>query len=169
MSPTMSGQITLEQVEAFLYREARLLDSRQLQEWEQLFTDDGRYLVPPVGVDSPEKADPTQMLFIIADDRLRIRQRVIRLLKPSAHAEYPPSRTRHMVTNIEILERPSPDRVRVTACFCVHRVRHQEVGSYMGQYHYELVQMGGALRIAEKRASLDLDVLMPQGALAFIL
>lgn len=165
----MSEQITLEQVEAFLYREARLLDSRRLAEWEQLFTDDGRYLVPPVGVDDPDKADPAQMLFIVADDRLRIKQRVIRMQKPSAHAEYPPSRTRHLVSNVEILERPSPARVSVAACFCVYRVRHQEVGSYMGQYRYELLQQNGVLRILEKRASLDLDVLMPQGALAFIL
>jgi p-cumate 2,3-dioxygenase subunit beta len=165
----MSEQISLGDVEVFLYREARLLDSRQLVEWEQLFADDGRYLVPPVGVDAPDKADPAQMLFLIADDRLRIRQRVIRLQKTSAHAEYPPSRTRHLVSNIEILERPAPERVKVTACFCVYRVRHQEVGTYMGQYHYELARIDGSLRIVEKRASLDLDVLMPQGALAFIL
>jgi p-cumate 2,3-dioxygenase beta subunit len=165
----MSALITREEIENFLYREMRLLDSRQLLEWEQLFTDDGRYLVPAVGIDSPETADPAQILFIVADDRMRIRQRVLRLLKTSAHAEYPPSRTRHLVTNVEILEQAVAGRVKVAACFSVYRVRHQEIGTYMGQYRYEILRSGQDLKIVEKRACLDLDALMPQGALAFIL
>jgi p-cumate 2,3-dioxygenase beta subunit len=165
----MSDMITREEVENFLFREMRLLDSRQLLEWEQLFSDDGRYLVPAVGIDSPESADPSRILFIVADDRLRIKQRVLRLLKTSAHAEYPPSRTRHLVTNVEILEQATPGRAKVAACFSVYRVRHQEVGIYMGQYRYELLRTPLGLRIVEKRACLDLDALMPQGALAFIL
>jgi p-cumate 2,3-dioxygenase beta subunit len=156
-------------VEAFLYREARLLDDWRLAEWEQLFTDDGRYLVPPVGIERPDEADPARMLFIVADDRVRIGQRVIRLMKASAHAEYPHSRTRHLVSNVEILRSDEDGRLRVTACFVVYRVRHREVGTYMGQSFYTLVRSGDTFRIAEKRACLDLDALMPQGALAFIL
>jgi p-cumate 2,3-dioxygenase beta subunit len=157
------------EVEAFLYREARLLDGWHLREWEALFTEDGRYLVPPVGIARPEEADPAHVLFIVADDRLRIGQRVIRLLKPSAHAEYPHSRTRHLVSNVEVLEEDASGRLRVTACFVVFRVRHRELGTYMGQYFYTLMRGGDSFRIAEKRACLDLDALMPQGALAFIL
>lgn len=156
-------------VEAFLYREARLLDDWRLTEWEQLFTDDGRYLVPPVGIERPEGADPARTLFIVADDRMRIGQRVIRLMKPSAHAEYPHSRTRHLVTNVEVLDNDANGRLRVTACFVVYRVRHRELGTYMGQSFYTLVRSGDTFRIEEKRACLDLDALMPQGALAFIL
>jgi p-cumate 2,3-dioxygenase beta subunit len=156
-------------VEDFLYQEARLLDAWRLSEWEQLFTDDGRYVVPPVGIDKPDEADPERTLFIVADDRVRIRQRVIRLMKPSAHAEYPHSRTRHLVSNVEVLGEDDAGRVRVTACFVVYRVRHREFGTYMGQYFYTLVRTASSFRIAEKRACLDLDALMPQGALAFIL
>jgi len=156
-------------VEAFLYREARLLDSWQLPEWEKLFTDDGRYLVPPVGIDRPEEADPSTMLFIVADDRMRIGQRVIRLMKPSAHAEYPRSRLRHLVSNVEILDEDVAGKLRVAANFVVYRVRQHELGTYMGRYFYTLLRAGDSFRIAEKRACLDLDALMPQGALAFIL
>ena len=156
-------------VEAFLYREARLLDGWQLREWEALFTEDGRYLVPPVGIERPEDADPERVLFIVADDRLRIGQRVIRLLKPSAHAEYPHSRTRHLVSNVEVLGEDASGRLQVTACFVVFRVRRQELGTYMGRYFYTLIRTQDSFRIVEKRACLDLDALMPQGALAFIL
>lgn len=159
---------SLAQVEALLFREARLLDAWQLPEWEKLFTDDGRYLVPPVGIEKPEEADPANMLFIVADDRVRLGQRVIRLMKPSAHAEFPHSRTRHLVTNVELLAEEGRT-LRVTANFCAFRVRRQQVGTYMGQYFYTLRREDDGLRIEEKRACLDLDALMPEGALAFIL
>jgi p-cumate 2,3-dioxygenase beta subunit len=157
------------EVEDLLYREARLLDARDYKAWEQLFTADACYLVPPLGIDHPERADPANMLFIVADDRLRLSQRVIRLLKPSAHAEYPPSRLRHLVSNVEVLGAGASGRIQVTASFVVYRVRNQEIGTYMGQYWYQLQCTDVGLRIAEKRACLDLDALMPQGALAFIL
>ena len=165
----MPAAATRSDVEAFLYREARLLDAWRLPEWEQLFTDDGRYLIPPVGIERPDEADPARVLFLVADDRTRIGQRVIRLMKPSAHAEYPHSRTRHLVSNVEVLSDDVGGRLTVTAGFVVYRVRHREVGTYMGQYFYTLQRSGDSFRIAEKRACLDLDALMPQGALAFIL
>src|SRR5262245_40325436 len=34
-------------VEQFLYKQAELLDTRQWQEWIDLFTDDGIYWMPP--------------------------------------------------------------------------------------------------------------------------
>lgn len=168
MSVVDAPLVSRADVEDFLYREARLLDTRDLKGWEALFADDGRYLVPPVGIDSQQTADPATMLFLVADDRLRLSQRVIRMLKPSAHAEYPPSRMLHLISNVEIVERSAVE-VRVTACFIVHRIRHQEIGTYMGRYWYRLRPAADGLRIVEKRACLDLDALMPQGALAFIL
>ncbi len=35
--------LTVEEAERFLVAEARLLDERRFEEWEQLFTDDGVY------------------------------------------------------------------------------------------------------------------------------
>jgi hypothetical protein len=52
----------------FLYNEAALLDSWQLNEWVALFTDDGEYLVP--STDSPD-GDPQKDLFLIFDACLK--------------------------------------------------------------------------------------------------
>lgn len=46
--------ITRQEAEAFLFREARLLDERRLDDWLALFTDDSRYWIP-----SGAGADPT--------------------------------------------------------------------------------------------------------------
>ena len=167
-APYRRAEVTYAAVTAFLFREARLLDEWQLPEWELLFADDGRYLVPPAGVENAGTADPGIMLFLIADDRLRIHQRCLRLMKTSAHAEYPHSRTRHMLSNIEVLGEDAQG-LRVSAYFSTYHVRQREVSVYMGQLLYVLLRSGDSFRIQEKRACLDLDALQPQGALAFIL
>ena len=88
-------------VEDFLYHEAAILDDWDLDAWLDLMCDDAIYLVPPN--EAPE-SDPEDTLFIIADDIHRIRSRVKRLKSPDAHAEYPPSRTRRLISNIRILK-----------------------------------------------------------------
>jgi hypothetical protein len=49
-SHAMPGPITLGDVERFFVNEAALLDERRLEEWLEVFTDDGCYLVPPLDV-----------------------------------------------------------------------------------------------------------------------
>lgn len=164
----MRDAFTRAEVEEFLYMEARLLDAWRLEDWEKLFTDDGRYLVPPVGISNADVADPASMLFLIADDRTRIHQRVVRLLKKSAHAEYPHSRTRHCITNVELLGQDGPEG-KIAAAFTTHRIRRRELITYVGQLLYTLVRVEGRFSIREKRACLDLDVLAPQGGLTIIL
>jgi p-cumate 2,3-dioxygenase beta subunit len=163
------GDITLRaEVEDFLYREAELLDRWRLNDWAELFTPDGNYLVAPLGLEDPRDADPQSMLFLVADDRTRIGQRTARLLKKGAHAEYPHSRTRHTVSNVVIEERDG-DAVRVAANFITYRARNREVTSYMGRTYYALSATPNGIRIREKRVCLDLEILAPQGSLAIIL
>src|SRR5262249_23664027 len=111
--------VTRAQVEDFLYHEAALLDEWKLDEWQTLLTDDATYYVPP---NDKLDGDHRSTLFIIADDRERIRQRIIRFNDPNCHAEYPKSRTRRMVTNVRIAS-VEGDLVTVTANFVCYRFR----------------------------------------------
>src|SRR6185369_9271626 len=99
--------MTRTEVEEFLYHEAALLDEWRLDEWLQLLTDDARYHVPS---NDAREGDPAETLFTIADDMHRLRGRVRRLQDPNAHAEFPHSRTRRLITNVRIVDRrpPSP-------------------------------------------------------------
>ena len=145
-------QVTRQDVEEFLFEEAALLDAWRLDDWLELLTDDAVYNVP--SNDRPD-ADPKDTLFIIADDIRRIRARVARLKKPDAHAEYPPSRTRRMITNVRIVAREA-DKLRVEANFSVHRFRRNEgIRDFVGHYRYELHATGGALKIARREAIID--------------
>lgn len=158
--------VSREAVEDFLYHEAALLDAWDLDAWMDLLTEDAIYLVPPNDV--PD-GDPDTTLFIIADDIDRIRGRVKRLQSPDAHAEFPPSRTRRLITNVRILDQDDAS-VAVTANFSVHRFRRGgKGGEYVGRYIYRLQKSDGGLRIAERRAILDAEELGGLGAVSFIL
>jgi len=160
------GPVTRQQVEDFLYREAALLDGWQLDEWLALLTEDARYEVP--SNDRPE-ADPANTLFTIADDIRRIKARVTRLKDKNAHAEYPASRTRRMITNVRIVGQ-SAEEVRVEANFVVYRFRREErIREYVGRYRYRLRVTDGGFQIAKREAILDALELGSLGSVSFIL
>src|SRR4051794_41785061 len=118
MGPGMRNEDLIREIEQFLYREARLLDSRRFHEWLELFTDDVRYWMAGRTNRYPKSSKAIAILDLDryveddrnADDELAILDesketltaRVARLDTGMAWAEDPPSRTRHFVNNIEI-------------------------------------------------------------------
>lgn len=161
-----SRDVRYEDVQNFLFHEAALLDEWRLNEWEALLTDDATYYVPPN--DQPE-GDHRTTLFTIADDRERIRQRVIRILDPNCHAESPPSRTRRMINNIRILARED-DEISVAANFVCYRYRRNErIREYVGYYRYRLLCVDTTFRIRERRVVIDAHELGSLGSVSFIL
>jgi p-cumate 2,3-dioxygenase subunit beta len=166
MTVTASTVVTRAEVEDFLYREAALLDDWKLNEWEALLTDDATYYVPPN--DQPE-GDHRSTLFLVADDRERIRQRIIRINDPNCHAEYPKSRTRRMISNVRILG-VDGDLVTAAANFVCYRYRRYErIREYVGAYRYILKRSGDIFRIKERRVLIDAHELGSLGSVSFIL
>jgi p-cumate 2,3-dioxygenase beta subunit len=158
--------VTRAEVEDFLYHEAALLDDWKLTEWQALLTDDAAYYVPPN--DLPE-GDHRTTLFLVADDRERIRQRIIRINDPNCHAEYPKSRTRRMISNVRILG-VEGDLVTVAANFVCYRYRRYErIREYVGAYRYILKRTGDGFRIKERRVLIDAHELGSLGSVSFIL
>jgi len=160
------SSVTRQQVEDFLYAEAALLDAWKLDEWLTLLTDDAVYRVP--SNDRPQ-SDPRDTLFTIADDIHRIRARVTRLKNTNAHAEFPRSRTRRMISNVRILAQNELAAV-VEANFIVHRFRRNEsVYPFVGQYRYTLRIMDDGFRIASREAIIDAIELGSLASVSFIL
>src|SRR5262249_37358870 len=152
-------------VEEFLYHEAALLDEWRLAEWLDLFTIDCVYEIP-----APDRPDEeTEGTFaLIRDGRPLLEQRVARLEKPTAHAEFPHSPTRRLISNVRILARADHE-LRVAANFAVFRIRDGVQVTYVGRYDYVLATGGGDLRIKRRRATLDHDALDPHGKISIIL
>lgn len=162
----MSAPVTRADVEDFLFREAELLDAWRLDDWAKMLDAEAYYYVPPT--DKPE-ASHEDTLFIVADDAVRLRERIIRLKDPSCHVEYPPSRTRRLIANVRLGD-IQDDILSVRANFVVYRYRrNSDMRVFTGEYRYRLRIVDAGMRIVERRSVLDVEELGPMGSISFIL
>jgi p-cumate 2,3-dioxygenase beta subunit len=161
----LAALLLAREVEDFIVQEAAMLDEWRLDDWLALFTEDARYVVP--ATDLPA-ADPKEALAIVNDDLARLRGRVERLKSRHAHREFPWSRTRRFITNVRVKEIIG-EKILVNASFLVYRIRSGQVDPLIGSYAYTLRRVDGALKIAGRKAVLDLEALRPHGTLSIIL
>lgn len=123
-------------VEAFLLREARLLDNECWDEWLQSLSETIHYWMP--GIENRRREDKSgpyrleHMAFF--DDGMRdLQRRVARFKQPSAWAENPPTRNVHLISNIEVFVGEEEGEFIAFSCFMNIRSRgldesHQLVG-----------------------------------------
>jgi 3-phenylpropionate/cinnamic acid dioxygenase small subunit len=166
----------IHEVERFLYREARLLDDRRFHEWLQLFTDDVRYFMAGRSNRYPKSSkaiailDPgcyveedmtgDNELAFFDEDKTTLAARVARLDTGMAWAEDPPSRTRHLVTNVEVEPGEGGAEINVYSNFLVYRSRAEtEEDFYVGARRDLLRRVDGGWKIAHRRMVLDQAVL----------
>jgi 3-phenylpropionate/cinnamic acid dioxygenase small subunit len=177
------GDELIREVEQFLYREARLLDERRFHEWLELFTDDVRYwmvtrsniyprsskaiaiLDPSRNVDENVDEDG---LAILDESKKTLEGRVARLETGMAWAEDPPSRTRHLIANVEVAPGDTPSELAVYSNFIVYRNRSEtEQDFYVGTRRDTLRRADGALRISKRKMTLDQNVLVAKNVSIF--
>ena len=161
----MSAPATRAELEDFLFLEAALLDNWQLDDWLALFAPGARYFVPPAGAD--DDADPASTLFYVADDYHRLCERVKRLNKRTAHAEFPRSRCRRMVSNVRLLSGDAA-RFTVTSNYVTWRSKLGVTDTFFGHHLYDMTRVDGHLRILSKKTFLDQDDIRDQGKVSII-
>jgi biphenyl 2,3-dioxygenase beta subunit len=154
------------EVEEFLYREAALLDERKLEDWLSLCADDIHYWMPirrtvQAKDIANEFTKPGGMAYF-DDDKKTLGMRVQRLQQRGAWAEDPPSRTRHIVTNVRILCVDGTE-ISVASNFMLYRTRlDSEEDSWIGRREDLLRRENGALRLARRHIYLDQTVILSQ-------
>ena len=160
---TMVATDLLREVEQFLYAEARLLDERKFHDWLALFTEDIHYWMPTRSNRMLHEIDqeigkPGDLAWF--DENLTmLKGRVARLDTGMAWAEDPPSRTQHLVTNVQI-DAVEGDEIKVHVCFLVHRGRNEsEQDLFIGYRDDVLRRVDGALKIAKRTIVLGQNVL----------
>jgi len=171
-------------VEQFLYREARLLDERRFHDWLELLTDDIRYWMPVRTSRYPKRS---RAIVILDEDRYvedelaqegelalldetkqSLSMRIARLDTGMAWAEDPPSRTRHLITNIEVEAGDTDADLTVYSNFLVYRTRGEtEQDFFVGQREDILRSVAGAWKIARSKIVLDQNVLLPKNISIF--
>ncbi|MBD9527544.1 benzoate 1,2-dioxygenase small subunit [Paracoccus sp. PAR01] len=89
---------------AFLYREARLLDDREWDEWLTCYAADVEYWMPCWDDDDRLTEDPqSEISLIYYPSRDGLEDRVFRIKTERSGASTPEPRTGHSVTNVEII------------------------------------------------------------------
>lgn len=99
--------MTFEEIQAFIHREARLLDDRQWDEWLECYHRDVVYWMPAWDDDDQLTEDPQREISLIYyPNREGLEDRVYRIkTERSGATSLPEPRTTHLISNLEILSR----------------------------------------------------------------
>lgn len=145
------SEITRQDLIDFVVREARLLDARQFEEWNDLFTDDAFYWVPLV----PDQADGINHTSHMYEDKLLRSLRIERLKSPRAFSQQPPSRAHHLLQTpaVESFE-PAANRYVVRTEFHYTEAQGDELVFLVGHMLHHLTVQDGRLRMTLKRVNL---------------
>jgi len=160
----ISAMLLHHEVERFYYDEAALLDAHRYQEWLALFADDARYFMPIRRTRTQREMDreftqPGEMAFF-DDTKLLLAGRIEKLKTGRSWAEDPPSRTRHLITNVRIVK-DDGRTLEVESNFHLYRTRlNSEETSWIGSRRDVLRRVGESFQIADRKIFLEQTVLL---------
>jgi biphenyl 2,3-dioxygenase subunit beta len=164
------------ELERFYYHEAELLDEWEYRAWWELFTDDTRYWMPTRKnrLRRQRARDETVHRIEMAhfdDDKASLELRVRQLESGTHWAEDPPSRTRHLITNVRVREQEAGgaagEHVVRTNFLCYRNRLEAEVDIWAGQREDTLRRSAGSFQIANRVILLDQNVIIAKNLSVF--
>jgi 3-phenylpropionate/cinnamic acid dioxygenase small subunit len=167
------------EVEQFYHEEADLLDDGRFADWLELLADDLEYWMPT----RTNRLRRQQALSIAArgeaafydETKESLAWRIRRFDSGMAWAEDPPSRTRHLVTNV-VVHHIDPDHhegltendLHVRSALLVYRNRlEREENLFAGRRVDILRRVAGGLQVARRVILLDQSVLQAKNISTF--
>ena len=150
--------LSYEALQAFLYREARLLDDKQWDEWLQLYAPDAQFWMPSWDDNDELVTDPQRDISLIYyPNRGGLEDRVFRIkTERSGATSLPEPRTSHNLSGIEVLEQ-SEGTVKVRFNWHTLSYRYKTVDTYFGTSYYTLDTSGAQPLVKDKRVVLKND------------
>ncbi|KKW92050.1 MULTISPECIES: benzoate 1,2-dioxygenase small subunit [Sphingobium] len=151
------ARITLEQVAAFLYREARLLDDRQWEEWLACYSPEAMFWMPAWDDDDELVDDPhSHISLIYYPNREGLEDRVFRIKTERSSASMPEPRTCHFVSNVEIIGQQG-ETVDLRFNWQTLSHRYKKTQSFFGTSFYTVDFGGETPLITSKKVVLKDD------------
>ena len=147
------------EIEDFLFYEAWLLDRGDYSEWLRLTAPSIRYWAP-VREDGQQPGEAfvrSETLAHFDDDHQGLAMRVQRFNGDHVHANSPPARVRHLISNVRVL-READDLVEVTSNFLCFKSRLSEEKVYSGRRDDRLRRTPGGWLIEERCIVFDHSV-----------
>lgn len=163
------------EITQFLFAEAEALDEWRLRDWLGMLTDDVVYQVPirihkEVGDDGNRVTGVMTNSFHLDESRTSLEMRVERVETGFAWAEEPPTRTRHLVSNIRIRDGEAPDTAAVRSNLLLYHTRwdRPDYTVLSAERHDVLRRVDGGWRLARRWAVPD-NTVIPTLNLSFFL
>ena len=147
----MAFNPTDQQLIDFVVREARLLDQHRLDDWLNLFTEDGHYWMPV----ERGQTDPRLTTSLMYEDKLLLKIRIERLKGKATHSQSPKSHCHHVLQLPQVDQRDDGEKHYVTWT-PLHYVesRAEEQTLYAAWATHHLTVVDDALKIRLKRVDL---------------
>lgn len=142
--------IDRQQIENFLYREARLMDANAYNDWLDLYSEDALYWVPC----NENDVDPEQQISIYYDNRERLQERITRLKSGAAHAQEPRSQLVRLISNVEIGDTTATGEITVYANFHLTELRRSRQRLLAGRTLHTLRPLDGSFKIVLRKVML---------------
>ena len=176
MSTTKQNDITRDligDVEQFLFREARLLDERQFQQWQALLAEDIRYTMPSRHTPFLDpKLRETEALLNVEqelsqgvepphrdENYLTLSIRVMRSFKINSWTDNPPIRTTRLVSNVEVQPAEEEGCYQVYSNVMISYSRHQKDNHMFTARRRDILRIvDGDFRIAKREIIIDWNV-----------
>jgi len=149
--------IAINDVAAFLYREARLLDDEAWDDWLECYHPDAQFWMPSWDDDNQLVSDPQREISLIYyPTRQGLEDRVFRIKTERSSATVPDTRTSHNIANIEIEKQ---EGTVLTVRFNWHTLSHRYKTdfSYFGMSRYVIDFSADSPRIMNKYVVLKND------------
>ena len=166
--PTTEVSVEVQRdVEQFLYEEADILDGWQFRDWLTLMAQDIQYWAPVrenrfYRERDKEQAQPGGSAYF--DENFEeLSQRVERLYTHMAWAEDPPSRTRHLITNIRVRETDQAHEFDVDSSFYIHRTRTERDHDWIVGKRHDIIRRADndyGFEIAKRTIIFDVAILI---------
>jgi 3-phenylpropionate/cinnamic acid dioxygenase small subunit len=140
-----------EELIDLVYAEARLLDEKRLEEWYELYAEDGHYWMPL----TRNQKSPSSENSLMYEDKLLLQLRIRRLRNPNAHSQAQPSWCQHVLQAPSIEDRGSINGVAVLrTAFLYVESRRDDQQVYAGIAWHHLKRADERLVILLKKVEL---------------
>ena len=157
-SNAAAGQLSLEDLRQFLYREARFLDDKEWDNWLALYAPNVEFWMPSWDDDDQLVTDPqTEISLIWYGNKGGLEDRVFRIrTERSSATSLPEPRTSHNISNVEILEQQD-GICKLRFNWFTFNFRYKLTDTYFGTSFYTIDFTGPEPLITKKKVVLKND------------
>ncbi len=149
--------LSYQDLQSFLYGEARALDELRWHDWLAYYAPDVEFFMPSWDDDDQLTTDPhNEVSLIYYPSKQGLEDRVFRIETDRSSATTPDTRTGHAINTIEILSQDA-NSCEVSFNWTTHSFRYDIVDLYFGTSRYTIDTSGDKPLIKRKYVVLKND------------